>query len=165
MNVIDVAFAVLLLLSLAVGVIRGLVYEVLSVLGWVVAYFASRWFAPMVAPAVPVGVPGSAVNQGVALLVCFVGALFAWGVFTWLLQKLVQASPLRPADRALGALFGLARGLLIGLVVCWSVGLTPLAQAATWQSSAAVRVLGLGVVALAPSVGSLADAATGGPAR
>ena len=35
-----------LLLSVLVGLVRGLVFEVLSLLGWVVAYFAAQWFAP-----------------------------------------------------------------------------------------------------------------------
>lgn len=165
LNGIDLAFAVLLLLSLVVGLIRGLIYEVLSVAGWVVAYLASRWAAPIVSPSIPVGSPGSSVNLGVSLVACFVGVLFAWGILTWLLQKLVQASPLRPADRAMGGVFGLVRGVLIGLVVCWVVGLTPLAQGAAWRSSAAVRVLGLGVGALAPSVASLAGETLGDAAR
>jgi membrane protein required for colicin V production len=58
-NGFDVAMLVVLVLSMAVGVWRGLVFELMSLLGWFVAYFAAQWATVMVAPYVPVGVPGS----------------------------------------------------------------------------------------------------------
>ena len=43
---VDWAFLGVLCLSAVVGLVRGLVFEVLSLLGWVAAYFAAQWFAP-----------------------------------------------------------------------------------------------------------------------
>ena len=45
---VDLALAALLLTSIGIGLWRGLVYEVMSLAGWVVAYFASPPLAPWV---------------------------------------------------------------------------------------------------------------------
>ena len=60
---VDLAMLGVLLLSLVLGLLRGFVFEVLSLVGWVVAYFAAQWLAPVWAPHLPVGDPGSALNH------------------------------------------------------------------------------------------------------
>ena len=45
MAALDWIFAAVLLASMLIGAWRGLVFEVLSVLGWVAAFFAAQWFA------------------------------------------------------------------------------------------------------------------------
>lgn len=142
---IDIALIGVVLLSMVVGSIRGLLYEVLSWLGWAVAYGVARLVGPIVAPLMPVGEPGSAINMGAAMVGCFVVALLAWGLLTWLLQKLVQASPLQPVDRALGAVFGIARGLLIGLIVAFAVSFTPWSKSPSWRESFSAQWLVQGV--------------------
>lgn len=151
-NGVDIAFGLLLLLSLFVGLIRGLVYELLSLAGWVVAAVAARLLAPQLAPMLPIGAPGSGLNLGAAMVIGFVLTLMVWGILSGLLQKLIQASPLKPVDRALGAVFGLGRGLLLAMVVTLLVGLTPLAKARAWHDSAGARLMGLAVAALRPAL-------------
>lgn len=138
---IDIALIAVLALSVLVGLIRGLLYEVLSLLGWVVAYFAAQWATPVVAPELPIGTPGSALNTGAAFACTFVVVLLAWGLMSWLIQKLVHASPLSIADRLFGAVFGLARGVLIGLVAVTLAGLTPAAKTEPWKASRGVALL------------------------
>ncbi|MCV4684080.1 CvpA family protein, partial [Escherichia coli] len=65
----------------------------------------------------------------------FVAVLFLWAVLAWLVKKLVRASVLSTADRALGAAFGLLRGVLIALVAATLVMWTPLARSQAWQTS------------------------------
>jgi membrane protein required for colicin V production len=59
---------------------------------------------------------------------------------------------LRPADRTLGALFGVVRGLVLLLVVAVVVGLTPLREAAWWQESHSAPVLGSMLKSLKPAL-------------
>ncbi|MFZ5520521.1 MAG: CvpA family protein [Pseudomonadota bacterium] len=141
MSWVDVAWLGVLGLSVAVGAVRGLLVEVLALLGWVAAWWVSRLLAPQVAPALPIGPAGSSLSLGAAHVLVFVVTLFAWGVLTWLLRHLVRASVLSGADRVLGAVFGAARGLLIALVLVWLVGLTPLARQPAWQASHGVAWL------------------------
>lgn len=135
MSWIDWAFIVLVSLSVVVGLVRGLLYEVMALLGWVVAYVAAHALGPQVAPALPLGTPGSALNTVTGFVAVFIATLIVWSLLSWAVRKLVQASPLNPLDRALGAVFGLLRGVLVALVVATAVNLTPLAESPAWQAS------------------------------
>lgn len=132
---VDLAFGTLVGVSVIVGLVRGLLYEVMSLLGWVVAYVAAQALAGTVAPGLPIGAPGSALNVAAAFVLVFVTVLIGWGLLSWLIKKLVQASPLSPVDRTLGAVFGLLRGVLAVLVAATIVNMTPLATSASWQSA------------------------------
>ncbi|HEY1391783.1 MAG TPA: CvpA family protein [Methylibium sp.] len=138
---VDIALLCILGLSVVLGIARGLVFEVMSLAGWVVAYFAAQWLVPELAPHLPIGSPGSALNAGAAFASGFIAVLIGWGLLCWLIRKLVHASPLSVIDRLLGGFFGLARGLLIGLVAVTLVAYTPLARSADWQASQGVAAL------------------------
>jgi membrane protein required for colicin V production len=132
---LDMVLGGVLLLSAGVGLWRGLVFEVLSLLGWVAAYIAAQLFTPTVASLVPLGSPGSALNHAAAFALTFFAALIAWSVAARLVRALLRATPLTTIDRALGVVFGLLRGVLLLLVVATLTALTPMHQAPTWRSS------------------------------
>jgi membrane protein required for colicin V production len=137
-------------LSVVVGIMRGLVFEVLSVLGWFAAYFAAQWLAPAIAPRLPVGAPGSAANYGTALAVGFVVSLFVWALVVRLLRFVVHATPLAPMDRVLGAGFGLVRGAVLLLAIATLVGLTPARESSAWKDSHAAGWLHVAISGLKP---------------
>ena len=132
---VDVAMALLLGLSIGVGLLRGLVFEVLSIVGWAVAWLAARWGTPLVGPHLGFGAPGSAVNAVAAFVVVFAVTLLVWALGVRLVRALIRATPLSPLDRLLGAVFGMLRGALVLLAVAAVVGLTPLRDADAWQRS------------------------------
>lgn len=149
---LDWIFAVVLLASMAIGAWRGLVFEVLSVAGWVASFFVAQWFAPDMAAVLPLGDSDGALRYAAGFIVVFVGAVFACGFLAWLAKKLVDAIGLRPADRTLGAVFGVVRGVVLLLVVAVVVGLTPLHEAAWWQESHSAPVLGGMLKSLKPAL-------------
>jgi len=61
--------------------------------------------------------------------------LLAGWVVNMALSSAVRASGLAPADRALGSLFGLVRGLLLVLVIVLLAGLTPLPRQPFWRDA------------------------------
>ncbi|MDE2299405.1 MAG: CvpA family protein [Burkholderiales bacterium] len=132
---VDIALAAFLTLSVVVGLVRGFVFELLSLLGWFAAFFAGRWLAPMVLPYIHVGVPGSSLNYGAAFALVFLIALVVWSLAARLVRALIRATPLSLIDRLLGAGFGLLRGLVVLLLVVAAVTVSPLAKAAAWQRS------------------------------
>jgi membrane protein required for colicin V production len=132
---VDGVLLAVLGLSVIVGVIRGLVFEIMSALGWFAAYFAAQWLTPVAAPHIPVGTPGSAVNWSAAFAAVFIAALLVWAVTSRLLRMLIQASPLSPVDRVMGAAFGLVRGIVLLLAAATVINLTPLAKTNSWQAS------------------------------
>jgi membrane protein required for colicin V production len=54
---------------------------------------------------------------------------------------MVEAVGLRPIDRVLGMLFGLARGVILLLAVTLVIGMTPLRTSAWWQESKGAELL------------------------
>ena len=119
-----------LALSLAVGAWRGLVYELLYGVGWVVAFFITRLLVPQLAAAVrPYASSWSpTVLYAAVFIVLFIALVFAWGLVGVLAQKLGQMGGLGPVDRVLGACFGAVRGVVVLLVLTLAV------QAGRWHS-------------------------------
>ena len=68
---VDATFLAILVVSVMVGLWRGLVFELLSLVGWLVAYVAAQWFSSAVAPHLPIGRTGSALNYAAAFTCTF----------------------------------------------------------------------------------------------
>lgn len=141
MAVLDWIFAALLLVSMLVGAWRGLVYEVLSLAGWVAAFLVAQWLAADAAAWLPMGEASETMRYAAGFILVFVGSLFACGFLAWLAKKLVEAVGLRPMDRTLGAVFGVLRGLVVLLVLVVMAGLAQLHQAGWWQESQGAALL------------------------
>jgi membrane protein required for colicin V production len=136
--------------SLLVGAVRGLVYEVLGLLGWAVAWLVARAWGVPVAVALHIGAPGSALQHGAGYVLAFILALLAWRIMCWVVRQVLHASPLAPVDRLLGAGFGLLRGLVVLLVLVGLLDLTPVARLGWWGDSASVRHVRALLQVLAP---------------
>ncbi len=147
---VDAALLAVLALSVVVGLFRGLVFELMSLAGWIVAYFAAVWYAPVAAPHIPVGSPGSAINHSAAVLACFLGALLAWSLLARLVRLLISATPLTVPDRMLGGAFGLVRGAVVLLAAATVVTLTPAAQSPAWKESVGAQWLAVTVQGIKP---------------
>ncbi len=132
---VDWTLLAVLALSVMVGLWRGLVFELMSLVGWVVAYVVAQALSPQLAGYVPVGAPGSALHQGAAFAVTFVLALLAWALLSRLVRLIVHATPLTVLDRFLGAGFGLLRGGVLLLALATLVAFTPAARSQPWQDS------------------------------
>jgi membrane protein required for colicin V production len=122
---VDIALAAFLLLSVLVGLARGFVFELLSLVGWFAAWFVGLWLTPMFVGYLHVGEPGSSLNYGVTFACVFLVALVVWSLGARLVRVLIRATPLSPFDRLLGAGFGFVRGLVVLLVVATVVGISP----------------------------------------
>ncbi|MFT3758800.1 CvpA family protein [Thauera sp.] len=150
MTVFDYVFLGILALSAAVGMWRGLVSEVMAVAAWVLALFAAwryneqaAWvFAGFIAEPLWRQVAGGAlVVVGVLILVALV---------RYLLRQLLRAAGLGATDRFFGALFGIARGLLVALVVVLIGGLAGLSREPWWSQALFSPPLETAVLAAKP---------------
>ena len=150
MAILDWVFAGILAISTLVGAWRGLVYEVLSLFVWVAAFVFAQWAAPLVADTLPMAGATEVVRYAAGFVVAFVAAVFAGTLLTWLVSKLFQATGLRPADRALGAVFGLMRGLVVLMALVVLVTMTPLKSQAWWTASVAAPWVVVAVKGLKP---------------
>ena len=147
---VDLTLLGLLALSVLIGLARGLVFELMSLVGWGVAYATAQLYSPQLAAYLPVGAPGSALQLGAAFVVAFIALLVAWSLLARLVRMGLHATPLTLIDRLLGAGFGLLRGAVLLLAVATVVAFTPAQRSPAWQDSQAAAGLGLALAGLKP---------------
>ncbi len=137
-------------LSLLVGVVRGFVREVFSLIGWIAAAAVASAFAVSVAVWLPAAVNSPVARVAIAFVIVFLTVLVATGLLGWLLASLVKAAGLGLADRFLGAVFGIFRGLLVVLVVVMLAGLTAVPRERFWREATLSGPLETAVTAAKP---------------
>jgi membrane protein required for colicin V production len=144
----DLLFAAVLLLSVLVGLWRGLVFEVLSVLGWLVGYFVAQRYAVTLASWLPLEGWSAPVPFVVGFGLLLVGVVLVFAVCNAVIKRWVATIGLRPIDRALGGLFGVLRGVVLLLAFAWMLSLTPYKNEAWWTHSMSAPWLTAGLAAL-----------------
>jgi len=142
----------LLLVSMLLGLVRGLVFEVISLAGWVVAFVAAQWLAEDLGRWLPFGDPAASWRYAAGFVLVFVGVAFSVGLLAALTRKLVAAIGLRPVDRILGGVFGVARGAVAMLTVAVVVHLLALSDSAWWHESRSAIVLDAALQGLKPAL-------------
>lgn len=129
---LDWIFGAILALSTLLGVLRGLVKEVLSLLSWVAAFVLSQRLAPEVANWISLGGASETLRYAAGFVIAFIGTLLVGGLLTMAIRKMLSVAGLRPMDRLLGAGFGAARGAVLLLAVTVVVSMTPLRSHEAW---------------------------------
>jgi membrane protein required for colicin V production len=147
---VDIALLAVFCCSVLVGLWRGFVFEVVSLLGWLVAYIIANTAGPLLAPFIPLGGPGSQASLWAAYIAVFVLVLLLCTLFARMLRALISATPLSFIDRLLGGMFGVVRGGLILVVVGTLVMLSPYATSNPWKNSHGALWLGLALEGLKP---------------
>lgn len=149
---LDWIAVVLLVVSMLVGLVRGLVFEVMSLAGWVAAFLCAQWFAEDVGRWLPFGDPAATWRYAAGFVIVFVAVVFGVGLVAALSRKLIAVVGLRPVDRVLGGAFGLARAGLALLALGIVVHLTALSESAWWRESSTATVLDAALRGLKPAL-------------
>jgi membrane protein required for colicin V production len=112
MSALDIFVIVLLAGGALLGVVRGLVHEILSLMAWVVAIVMLRLFHDPISTSLaePVGTAtGAAV---LAFVILFLPSFLFMKLLARAIGKRSRNSILGPFDRVLGGGFGMLKGLL-----------------------------------------------------
>lgn len=141
MTVFDYVILTIIVVSVGLGWWRGFVYELLSLSGWLAAYFVARLFAPGLSVYVPDVLGSGDAKTVVAYALLFVATLIASGILAWSLSKLVKFVGLGWMDGSMGAVFGILRGVLLVLILVSLAGLTDLPQQAFWRDAWSSKAL------------------------
>jgi len=134
-SAVDWILLAVLGLSFLLGLWRGIVQEVLSLAGWVAAFYVSQMYAPLAAAWLPMEGSSQMLRYAAGFVVVFIAVLVATVLVSWIVKKLVSAVGLGPLDRLLGSLFGLMRGVVILLAVTVLVGMTPMRDTEAWKQA------------------------------
>ena len=132
----DILLAIVILLSAVIGMMRGLVKEVLSLVIWGAALVASLYFGDAVGERIGADM-GDALRGMLGFSVVFIAVLVAGAIAQRLVARLIETTGLSGADRLLGFLFGSARGIVVCTVAL--VALRPFAEDTQWWRESNVR--------------------------
>jgi membrane protein required for colicin V production len=138
MSWLDLVIIGIIALSALISLIRGFVKESISLVTWIVAgVLAFRYFAPMADLLVPF-VDAPTIRNVAGFAVLFVSTLVVGAIVNFIMSQLVSKTGLSGTDKALGVVFGGARGVLIVTMIVLLASLTPMPDAGWWQDSAMV---------------------------
>lgn len=135
MNWADYVIIAILALSVLIGLARGLISEVLSLLLWVGAFWMAWTFGPSMAHHFEGTVSMPSVRVAIGYGVVFGAVMLVGGVFRWLISRLIHSTGLGGPDRLFGMAFGLGRGVLIVSGLVFLLQLTPLPADTWWRQS------------------------------
>lgn len=135
MTIFDYLVLFVLIASVVISTMRGLVREMLSLLGWIVSFIVANAYGESLAGLLPNMIPGHIARLIVAFLVLFIGVRLLMMLLAMAIDAVIKASGLSLADRGLGGLFGLARGLVLVLAGVLLCGMTAIPQQAFWKDA------------------------------
>lgn len=113
MNAVDIVVVVVLLASGVFALMRGFVYEVLAMAGWIAAGLAALWGIPIVRPFVQPYIASQTLADIAGGTAIFLIVLLLCSFVTHAISRKVQKSAVSSVDRSLGFAFGLLRGLVL----------------------------------------------------
>jgi membrane protein required for colicin V production len=135
MTLFDYTVLTIVSASVVLSVMRGFTRELLALLAWVAAFVAATTASGTVAGWLANSISDESLRALTAFVVVFIGTLLLVSVAGLLLSRAVRSAGLGVEDRLLGAIFGLARGLLIVMVGVLLAGLTPLPKQPAWVNA------------------------------
>lgn len=135
MNWTDGVILAILGLSILIGLMRGLIAELLSLLVWIAAFWVASVFGPTVGDLFrnTISLPMARVSLGYGI--CFFGMLLLGAIVRFATRRLLWSTGLTGIDRLLGVVFGFLRGVLVVTLMVFLVGLTGLTRESWWQQS------------------------------
>lgn len=137
MGIPDFIILGIILLSILIGVVRGLIKESISLVTWIIAIFLAVVYATPLSTYMTF-TKIALVRSLSAFLLIFVGTVFIGAIFNYIVGGLVRKTPFSIPDRILGSVFGLLRGFVFVTILTLLGGLTPMPEEHWWHESYAL---------------------------
>jgi membrane protein required for colicin V production len=135
MTAIDFVLLAIIVVSGMISLIRGFIRESLSLVTWVAAIWIAIMFHGEVSPYFAEQIPDQTLRDIAGFAALFIGVVLAGGLVGLIISMLVATSGLTGTDRALGVVFGLARGVVVSAVVVMLAGQTAVTSSQPWDDS------------------------------
>jgi len=135
MNWVDYAILAILVVSAGISVLRGFLREAISLLGWVLAFWLALTFADDIGALFAGHISQPAMRHGVAFFAIVVVSLVGTAIVMYLVRLIIDKTEITGTDRALGIVFGIARGIVIVAILVLLAGLTEVPKDPWWRES------------------------------
>jgi membrane protein required for colicin V production len=137
MVIVDYLLLAAFALSILIGYFRGFFREALSLVNWALALWLAWRFSGVLDPLLA-SVSSPSLQLWLGRLLMFVGALLAGALIAHGVVTVVRRTALSGADRALGMVFGAARGLLVVGALVIGFQMVEMDREPWWQDSVIV---------------------------
>lgn len=135
MTAFDYTVLMIVGLSVLISLMRGFVREVLSIMGWVLAWIVAKTYASQLVPLLPADIPTDKLKVMAGFVILFLAVLLMSSLLSIALAGLFKSAGLGWLNRLLGGVFGLLRGLLIVCILVMLAGMTQLPKDARWTNA------------------------------
>ncbi len=135
MTIFDYVVLAIIGLSVFFSIMRGMVREVLSLAGWVLAFFVAKTYTLELAPLLPKAIPTETLQYLAAFVILFLATLLISALLSIALSQIFKTVGLGWLDSVLGGFFGTLRGVLIVGILVFLGGLTELPKEPAWRSA------------------------------
>lgn len=149
MTVFDYLVLFIVSASLLLGMWRGVVGEIIALVAWVLAFLAAKWWGAQVAQWLT-AVTDPTLRIVAGWVAVFLIVLIAMALVRLAVRGLLKALGMTLSDRLLGIVFGVARGLVIVLILVGVGGMTTLPKEKWWSEAYLAAPLETAVVASKP---------------
>lgn len=143
LNWADWTLIVIISLSGLMSLKRGFIKEALSLATWVVAFVVARSFHPNFQTLLADSIESQVIQVIAAFSILFIGTLLIGAGVNFVVGALIRLTGLTPIDRMLGVVFGLARGLILSIVMVAVLRLTPMVDSEWWANSVMIENLAI----------------------
>ncbi|MEE8118502.1 MAG: CvpA family protein [Gammaproteobacteria bacterium] len=117
MNWVDIVIIAIVSVSALISLFRGFVKEALSLASWVISFGLAVLFADNVAGMLDSWIDSPLGRWAAAFILILVIALAIGTILNHIAGLAIEKAGLTTADRALGAIFGMLRGVMIVLTI------------------------------------------------
>ena len=136
MSMLDIIVLLVLVLTVVRGLMRGMIDTLFSLAAWILAFLLGKWGAMWMAPMLPIGIENPAIRYFAGFAVIFLVVLIGVLLLGHALASLVKAMGLGSADKVLGGVLGLTKGVVILVGLTLAAGLTSLPRTEFWNQAA-----------------------------
>ncbi len=125
LNNLDIAILIIVAISALIALSRGLMKEVLSIVGWVLGCAAVIYLLPILNPLTMKYIENGTVAGILTAIVILIVFLVCWILLTAKIVGKIRTSKLSGLDRTLGLFFGVIRAffliILVNILISWIV--------------------------------------------
>ena len=123
LNNLDIIILIILGLSALIALSRGLIKEVLSIIGWVLGSAAVIYLLPVFTPITKEYIANGMIAGVVTSIFILILFMVIWILLTGNIVGKVRSSKLSSVDRVLGLFFGIMRAfllvILLNILISW----------------------------------------------
>lgn len=140
MTPIDYAIIVIILLSICFGCFRGFIRELLSLIGWFLAFYTANFFTDSLYQYIPFELDET-IKYIAGYFIIFLLVLIFASIIIKLINKFIKSVGLSFSNFILGGFFGFTRGVLIIFVMILLLEKTSFSLNPGWAKSTYIPII------------------------